>query len=597
MCLKGFWNKQYIMTGLTQGFRVGFDPQKIWDEDLVSGSAKQFVTDEVHISHMREWILKLHKREHIAGPFDKSYNFPFGKLFLAPLFVIPKPNNKWRTIVHLSFKDKPYMRTINECLYEHMKTVQYVRFSEVVKLVANAGIGAWIFLVDAQDAYYRVPIHPDDWKYMGIEWDDKYWVFRSLQMGLSSSPRIYTAFADAVEYVCVKYNLDIAFLNGIQQLRHYIDDFFGALPKKEDAYRLYHALFTVFEILGIPTKWEKCTEPGTRAKILGWIYDTIAQMVLLPDDKKQLILDMIRQIKTNKKATIKFLQKLIGRLQHASQVIFPGKAFVRKLEALLYSLLHGSNHDSPIEYPVNKLAIQDLEWWEQRLESSTPCGMSFELLLKHPKDGEIIIYTDACTEIGGGGLIRGLGTTIYFQVRWTNTAKAGVEQFRKIEIDVLELLMSVAAVQMIKPWLKNKTVTIFNDNPGAAAALRTKAPPLGRMDLQSLIIALANLAYEKKFYWWGVHRVVKESWDMTLADKLSRFQQVQWVESVRYMNIQPACNDLFDILWEAPRNRNHQEDISTKLRNLFGLQLDKNAQPVDSFSPLEHNILRTTFKS
>ena len=143
-------------------------------------------------------------------------------------------------------------------------------------------------------------------------------------MGLSSSPRIYTAFADAVEYVSVKYKKDIAFLNGIQQLRHYIDDFFCALPKKKDAYRLYNALFTVFEILGIPTKWEKCTKPSTRAKILGWIYDTILQLVLLPDDKKQLLLDMIRQIKTTKKATIKFLEKLIGHLQHASQVIFPG---------------------------------------------------------------------------------------------------------------------------------------------------------------------------------------------------------------------------------------------------------------------------------
>ena len=72
----------------------------------------------------------------------------------------------------------------------------------------------------------------------------------------------------------------------------------------------------------------------------------------MPDDKKQLLLDMIRQVKTTKKATIKFLEKLIGRLQHASQIIFPGKAFVRKLEALLYSLLHLADHNSPTEYPI-----------------------------------------------------------------------------------------------------------------------------------------------------------------------------------------------------------------------------------------------------
>ena len=77
------------MSGLTQGFRVGFNPQKLWNEDLISGSATQFIHDKNHIQHMQEWILKLHKREHIAGPFDKNYKFPFGKLLLAPLFAIP----------------------------------------------------------------------------------------------------------------------------------------------------------------------------------------------------------------------------------------------------------------------------------------------------------------------------------------------------------------------------------------------------------------------------------------------------------------------------------------------------------------------------
>ena len=56
----------------------------------------------------------------------------------------------------------------------------------------------------------------------------------------------------------------------------------------------------------------------------------------------------------------------------------PGKAFVRKLEALLYSLLHLNDHNSPIEYPTDGLVISDLEWWEQRSASSTPCGMSFD---------------------------------------------------------------------------------------------------------------------------------------------------------------------------------------------------------------------------
>ena len=141
------------MNGLSYGFHCGFNPEKMFQEHLISGSAKQFVSEDAHTKHMREWILKLTKLKHVAGPYDKSFKFHFGKLFLAPLFVIPKPNGKWRTIVHLSFRDKAYKYTINECLFDHMKIVQYVRFKEVVRLVANAGIGAWIFLIDAQVSY------------------------------------------------------------------------------------------------------------------------------------------------------------------------------------------------------------------------------------------------------------------------------------------------------------------------------------------------------------------------------------------------------------------------------------------------------------
>ena len=585
MCLKGYSDYNYIINGLTNGFSCGFDKEKLWNEELISGESQHIPLEPVQRKALDEWILKGVRKKYISGPYDKTHKFSFGKLMLAPLFVVPKPNNKWRAIVHMSFRLRPYMYTINELLHTYMKTVQYVRFKEVVKLVKNAGKGAWLFLIDAQDAYYRVPIQPADWKYMGIEWGGKYWVFRSLQMGCSSSPRIYTAFADAVEYVCVRKNSDISFLNGIQQLRHYIDDFFGALPKKADATRLYHALFTVFEILGIPTKWEKCTSPRQRAKILGWIYDTLLQMVLLPEDKRKLLIQMIRDILRTRVGTVKLLQQLIGRLQHASQVIFPGKAFVRRLEALLYLPRHKDNQS----FPIGKFVKWDLEWWLKVLTRDAPCGMSFDLLLKHPSDADIIIYTDACTEIGGGGFIRGLGKTIAFQVVWNEVSL----KWRKFDIVVLELLMSVAAVMLILPQVHDKAITIYNDNPGAAAALYSKAPPLGRLDLQELVRHLATLAYDNKFYWWGIHETVKVSANMKIADNLSRFQPVKWPENetVEFRDIDKICTELFSILWEAPQNLTWEKDLSTRIRNLFGLSLNPPMNSTDKPSTTEHNIL------
>ena len=575
------------MSGLRNGFAIGVDEQKAQDPDLISGESRFIPLNSVQKTAISEWVLKGVKRGYISGPYDIDHQFPFGKLFLAPLFVVPKPNNKWRAIVHLSFRLRPYMYSINDLICTYMKHVNYTRFKEVVRLVKNAGKGAWLFLIDAQDAYYRVPIQASDWKYMGFKWQNKYWVFRSLQMGTSSSPRIYTAFADAVEYICVRKNKDIAFLNGIQQLRHYIDDFFCALPKKVDADRLYKALFTVFEILGIPTKWEKCTSPRQRAKILGWIYDTILQMVLLPDDKRQILLKMIKDILRSKRGTVKLLQQLIGRLQHASTVVFPGKAFVRRLEALLYL----PQHKDTDEFSLSNFVLDDLQWWHDILSSDTLCGMSFELLLKHPSDGDIIIYTDACTEIGGGGFIMGLGPTRYFQIKWSQTIFEWVSEKRHLDISVLELLMSVAAVRLILPEVHNKTITIYNDNPGAAAALRSKAPPLGRMDLQALIRDIATLAFDHKFFWWGIHEVVKNSENMRIADKLSRYEPIDWDPQDKRCYIGKEVNALFDILISAPANLPKQKDLSRNVRQEYGLLLDN--PPIRQQKPLlpEHNIL------
>ena len=425
---------------------------------------------------------------------------------------------------------------------------------------------------------------------MGIKWAGKYWVFRSLQMGLSSSPRIYTAFADAVEYACVSKNRDISYLNGVQQLRHYIDDFFGALPNKEDAERLYQALYTTFEVLGIPTKWEKCTSPRQKAKILGWIYDTVLRMVFLPDDKRKLLLDMVQQALRTKKANEKFMRQLIGRLQHASQVIFPGKAFVRKLEALLYLPQHKNKDD----FSIGTFVLNDLRWWKRILESPSVCGMSFDLILKHPSDGDIVIYTDACTKIGGGGFITGLGPTQYFQIRWEDTIYNAVLQYRDLDIAVLELLMSVAAVKMIADKAKNLAISIYNDNPGAAGALESKAPPLGRLDLQALMSELATMAYDNKFYWWGIHKTVKESKDMVLADQLSRFKAVDLNKDAIKCSIEKECNELLDVLFEAPRNLPKQRDLSTNVRQMYNILLEDTSSCVKEASmKQEYNILTT----
>ena len=254
--LRAYRKKDYILDGLKHGFRIGVEEEKAGDGSQVSDKPHFIPLSNPEKQGVTAWILKGLQKGFICGPYDKDYKFSFGKLHIAPTFVVPKPIG-YRPVVNLSHRGL-CTYSVNDLICKYMKTVRYIRFREVVNLVNNAGKGAFIFLIDAQDAYYRVPTHPDDWKYMGISWAQKYWVFRCLQMGCSSSPKIYTEFADAVEYICVNRNNKIAFYKGLQQLRHYIDDFFAALPTKEMATELYESVFKTFADLGVPTRRNKC---------------------------------------------------------------------------------------------------------------------------------------------------------------------------------------------------------------------------------------------------------------------------------------------------------------------------------------------------
>ena len=84
----------------------------------------------------------------------------------------------------------------------------------------NAGKNAYMWTVDAEDAYYRIPIHPSEYKYMGLEWANLKWLFLSLQMGMASSPKIYTRFGDAVEYIIVNNRDCNQFRRDSEQLKN-----------------------------------------------------------------------------------------------------------------------------------------------------------------------------------------------------------------------------------------------------------------------------------------------------------------------------------------------------------------------------------------
>ena len=95
--------------------------------------------------------------------------------FYNRLFLVPKPNNRWRPILDLS-KLNNFLKTQTF----KMETPETIRTS--------LQAGEWVTSIDFKDAYFHVPINSQSRKYMRFHIQGKTYQFKALPFGLSTAP-------------------------------------------------------------------------------------------------------------------------------------------------------------------------------------------------------------------------------------------------------------------------------------------------------------------------------------------------------------------------------------------------------------------------
>ena len=127
---------------------------------------------------------------------------------------------------------------------------------EAVRGIANWGRGTLLAKVDVESAYCNIPVHPGDRWMMGMQWRESVFVDLTLPFGLRSAPKIFTAVANAVEWITRGKGADFVI--------HYLDDFLvvGA-PASDESATALKKLPDTFEILGLPVVLDKLKGPDT----------------------------------------------------------------------------------------------------------------------------------------------------------------------------------------------------------------------------------------------------------------------------------------------------------------------------------------------
>ncbi len=101
-------------------------------------------------------------------------------------------------IVDLS---SPEGKSVNDGIPKEQSSLSYVSVDDVVHQVLKLIWGAYIAKMDVKQAYRNVPVHPTDSLLLRMQWEDMVYIDRTLPFGLRSAPLIFSALADALQWI------------------------------------------------------------------------------------------------------------------------------------------------------------------------------------------------------------------------------------------------------------------------------------------------------------------------------------------------------------------------------------------------------------
>ena len=428
----------FIVEGIRQGFRVGFDYSVKYVGD-------RFPPNMHSASSHPEPIDQYVKEELQAGRLLRVPRGTTG-IHVSRFGVIPKPHRPgtWRLITDLS---SPRGQSVNDGVAPSLCSVSYASVDDAVRCIMSLGPGALLAKFDIASAYRTVPVHPADRLLLGMRWRGDLLVDGALPFGLRSAPKLFTAVADALMWVMGRH--------GIVHAMHYLDDFLIlGPPKSESCRRNLSISLELCERLGFPIASHKLEGPSSSLSFLGIQVDTVAGSLSLPPDKIARLSALIKGWQGRKCCRKRELLSLIGQLQHACRVVRPGRTFLRRMIDLLSSV-KGMDHWARL----NAGFRSDLLWWDLFLESWNGVALCRSLITRA---GETSITSDASGRWGCGAFT---SKGDWFQLRWP-------PEWEGVHITAKELLIVIGCGIWGHEW-KGETVRSLCDNAAVVAIIRS----------------------------------------------------------------------------------------------------------------------------
>jgi ribonuclease HI len=413
--------------------------------------------------------------------------------------------------------------------------------NDVIELIQP---GDKLVTLDIKNGFFHIPVHSSHQKFLGFEWQGKFFQWKCLPFGLNSSPYFfYKTIRPVVEYLRQQGLRVVAFVDDFLLMSHYdhIDD---------DSKVLVDTLTN----LGLCINFAKSLlTPDTAKEYIGYVLKTINPdgrvWVHIPSSRVRKVRRDIKRVLSRGFATARSIARIAGQCVSMCKVIIPCKLLLRNLYRLLK--LRASWQDL---LKLDTGSIRDLEWWLEALGNWNGRAIVHKTI-------DIQITTDA-SSWGWGTHMNGLKA----QGFWNDRMSYEHSNYR-------ELMAVMMALQSFKDQLKGHNVQLLCDNITTIAYLNN----LGGSEkkLSELATAIWSECYRLNIQLQAKHLAGK---DNCLADQLSRMSmKYDWM-------LHPAVFNYIETIYGPHDIDRFASMLTTQLPVYNSLAYDPGTSGVDALA-------------
>jgi hypothetical protein len=463
-----------------------------------------------------------------AGPFDTP---PYEEFRVNPLLAVVQPD-KVRPVLNVSMpKGSSYNSNIDEHMLEKVKMSSAQQFGYAL---LKCGKNATMSKFDLVAAYKQVPCKIEDIRLQGFMWCGKFFAETRLVFGASNSVCNYDIVGETLKVLALAES-EIPSELVLRQ----VDDVPVVAPAGsgwcENFSERYKDLCESVnvELAENCPKNEKAFENQKRGKVLGILFDSTDLSWAIPVSKVVKTLTSIRSVLYSSEVILSDMQKLMGRLNHLSQMCNFMKIFTPPLNESFKEVK--SDADPGTIVKVSEQGKKDLLVWAGFLLSDLKW-----LPIPHEPTGPPLyrseLYTDAaglpsmdqCWKgpgCGGIGFSEDGTIALAFQYIWpsefvkTATDRNGIRYGDKTT--TLEAIGVLLAIVQFPEFFKNRHVVVRIDNLGVVWGLlnmKAKEDDSASIIIRAILLICAYL--ECRLH--AEHQPRMSDWGSEVSDRLSR---------------------------------------------------------------------------